>query len=306
MICIAKAWRPISLTNYLVKALERLAGWKMDEAIQSHPIHTMQHGFRNDRNTETAVSEVADYIEKNIYNNKFVIAIFLDIQAAFDTIKPALIKEKLLEHGGDSKMVNWYYNYITHRNINVEIQGIKVSLTTRLGFPQGGVCSAKFWIIAFNEAINIINTHGAVGHGFADDCATMIGGVNLHTMMSRLQKVCTELQEWGNTAGLTFNSSKTVVIIFTKKHVKPTDMPNKLKISGQDIDFSHDVKYLGVTLDSRMLWDIHFNNIIKRSKQYLFMLKKAVYKAWGPKALLIKWIYTAIVRPRLTYCSIAW
>ena len=90
------------------------------------------------------------------------------------------------------------------RNINVEIQGIKVSLTTKLGFPQGGVCSAKFWIIAFNEAINIINTHGAVGHGFADDCTTMIGGTNLHTMMSRLQKVCTELQEWGNMAGLTF------------------------------------------------------------------------------------------------------
>ena len=77
----------------------------MDEAIQSHPIHTMQHGFRNDRNTETAVSEVADYIESNIYNNKFVIAVFLDIQAAFDTIKPELIKEKLLEHGGDPYLV---------------------------------------------------------------------------------------------------------------------------------------------------------------------------------------------------------
>ena len=36
------------------------------------------------------------------------------------------------------------------------------------------------------------------------------------------------------------------------------------------------------------------------------MLKKAVYKAWGPKPLLIEWIYTAIVQPRLTYCSIAW
>ena len=55
---IAKAWRPISLTNYLLKTLERLAGWKMDEALQTHPVHTLQHGFRNDRNTKTAVSEV--------------------------------------------------------------------------------------------------------------------------------------------------------------------------------------------------------------------------------------------------------
>ena len=83
-------------------------------------------------------------------------------------------------------------------------------------------------------------------------------------------------------------------------------MPNKLKISGQDIDFSHEVKYLGVTLDSKMTWDINFNNIVKRCKQYIFTLKKAVYKAWGPKPILIKWIYTAIVRPRLTYCSITW
>ena len=49
-------------------------------------------------------------------------------------------------------------------------------------------------------------------------------------------------------------------------------MPNKLKISEQDIEFSHEVKYLAVTLDSKMIWDVHFNNVIKRAKQYLFML----------------------------------
>ena len=82
--------------------------------------------------------------------------------------------------------------------------------------------------------ILLTRVHGAIGHGFAYADATMIGETNLHTMMSRLYKVCTELQEWGNTAGLTFNSSKTVLIIFMKKQIKPTEMPNKLKISGQD------------------------------------------------------------------------
>ena len=71
-------------------------------------------------------------------------------------------------------MVNWYYNYITHRNIHAEINGESTAITTGLGFPQGGVCSAKLWIIAFNNALEIINTHGAIRNGFADDCATMI------------------------------------------------------------------------------------------------------------------------------------
>ena len=82
---IAKSWRPISLTNYLLKGLERLCGWKMDEALTEYPVHTYQHGFRTDRNTETAISGVVDYIERHIYNGKHVLAVFLDIQAAFDT-----------------------------------------------------------------------------------------------------------------------------------------------------------------------------------------------------------------------------
>ena len=83
-----KSWRPISLTNYILKALERLCGWHMDEVLKTNLLHNTQHGFRTDRNTETAISSAANYIEKHIYNNKHV-AVFLDIQAAFDTINQA-------------------------------------------------------------------------------------------------------------------------------------------------------------------------------------------------------------------------
>ena len=54
----AKAWRPISLTNYLLKGLEKLCCWHMDEKIELNPIHTRQHGFRTDRNTDTSISNV--------------------------------------------------------------------------------------------------------------------------------------------------------------------------------------------------------------------------------------------------------
>ena len=71
-------------------------------------------------------------------------------------------------------MINWYFKLITHRNLQVEINDNMVAKTVCIGFPQGGVCSAKFWIIAFNEVIEIINSYGAFGNGFADVCVTMI------------------------------------------------------------------------------------------------------------------------------------
>ena len=69
----------------------------MDEVNKLKPLHTHQHGFRTDRNTKTTLSGAANYIEKHINNNEHVRADFLDIQAAFDTIKPEAVRDSLLK-----------------------------------------------------------------------------------------------------------------------------------------------------------------------------------------------------------------
>ena len=123
---------------------------------------------------------------------------FLDIQAAFDTISPKKIKSSLLKHGGDPVMGGWYDSYITHRNIFININGELLSLSASAGFPQGGVCSAKFWIIAYSDALLILNKHGVLGICFADDSLALRGGRNLHQIMSRLQKVVLRVRGMGN------------------------------------------------------------------------------------------------------------
>ena len=99
---------------------------------------------------------------------------FLDISTAFDSISPEHIKAQLYKHGGEKDLVEWYYNFLKHRDIEITMQGITVEYSTGVGFPQGGVCSAKFWLIAFDPAIEIINQYGVEGNGFADDCSALI------------------------------------------------------------------------------------------------------------------------------------
>ena len=72
-------------------------------------------------------------------------------------------------------MVNWYHSCITHRNLHIEINGEKLTLTTSIGFPQGGVCSAKFKVIAYDEAVYILNEHRVFGQVFADNRVGMKG-----------------------------------------------------------------------------------------------------------------------------------
>ena len=91
--------------------------------------------------------------------------------AALDTIKPHHIKEQLLLKGVEENIVPWYNNYFTERRLALEANGSKIHTCVDTGFPQGGVCSAKFWIKDFDLAIDIINSNGIFGQGFADDCA---------------------------------------------------------------------------------------------------------------------------------------
>ena len=303
----AKAWRPILLTNYLLKGLDKLCCWHMDEKIELNPIHTRQHGFRTDRNTDTSISNVVNYIETHIHRERHVLAVFLDIQTAFDTIDPKQVKKALLFHGGDPTLIKWYYNYITHRNLHIEVKGSQAKLSSNTGFPQGGVCSAKFGIVAFNEAIQILNTHEVYGNGFADDCVALIGGSNTEQMMmSRMQEVVNSLEAWGKEIGLSFNALKTEVIMFSKATSIVKHLPNRLIIGNHRVPFGFKAKYLGVTLDSKLTWQPHINNAINRAKQYLYVLRKAISKKWGPKPKYLKWAYNAIVLPRLTYGCLSW
>ena len=152
-------------------------------------VHDRQHGFRKNKSTESAISEMVNYIKKHMTNNEDVIGVFLDIQAAFDTITPVSIKKALLEHDLDEKLVGWYYTFLTHRHLLTEHNRVQYKGKISIGFPQGGVCSAKFWIVTFNEALDIINQYGALGIGFADDCCILLHRKHINHIMSLIQRM---------------------------------------------------------------------------------------------------------------------
>ena len=298
-----KSFRPISLSNYLLKGLERLVGWRMDRALLTYPLHEKQHGFLTGKSTESAISNTVNYIEKHIMNKQHCVGVFLDISAAFDSIKPNHVRQALLKHGGDPEMVQWYFNYITHRDILIEMHGELKTFSTGVGFPQGGVCSAKFWLIAFDYAIQLINRYNIEGNGYADDCSALYGGRRLDHALKRLQKMLNELSDWGKTCGLKFNPEKSVAVIFSRRRKTP---PFSLKIDGKEIEFKTEVKYLGVTLDSKLHWTPHINEKIEKTKKYLGKVASMTRNNWGPKPKLMRWAYTGIVRPMLCYGAMIW
>ena len=170
-----------------------------------------------------------------------------------DTIKPDHIRKTLLDKEVDGNLGEWYYNYITERHLTLEANNYETRTSVDVGFPQGGVCSAKFWIIAFNPAIQIINEDGIFGQGFTDDCAALIGGEDLNDMTIKMNATLEKLAVWGNTCGLRFNRTKTVLLHF-KNNCKWRQNNPEIHMNGQTITPSKHTRYLGVDIDNKVTW----------------------------------------------------
>ena len=305
---IPKNFRPVSLSNYLLKTLERLLGWHMNEQLKLFPIHQHQHGFCSDKSTESAISNVINYIENHTQTPKqHCVAISLDIQAAFDSIDPKAIRDSLLKHGGQRDMIIWYFNYLTHRDLESTFHNETFKATTLVGFPQGGVVSADFWKIVFDPAIQIINNKQVTGYGYADDLILLRGGINHNTSLNYLQSTLDKLIKWGQTCSLKFNPQKTMAVIFGKRNkIPPSTKLLRVYIDNKQINFVENIKYLGVTLDPELNWKTHKQNVIKQAKKNIMMVNAKIKQTCGLNPELARWVFVGVIRPKLCYASLLW
>ena len=112
-----------------------------------------------------------------------------------------------------------------------------------------------------------------------------------------------KLYQWGEGKNLKFNPTKTVAVLFSKKH---KSKPKFLKLGGQLIKHETEVKYLGVTLDKRLSWRSQINDKINTCKAMLLNITNKYRHTHKAKPKLMKWIYTGVIRPKLTYACLAW
>ena len=208
--------------------------------------------------------------------------------------------------GFPAKTVDWYENYLCSRTASLEIKGTEVTKQLTKGTPQGGILSPLCWNIALDRCLDELNEDtGIRAVGYADDVCILHDGPDASTLVDRLQPKVDHIVEWGRRAGITFNSSKTEMVMFTMK-TTPKKGYKRIKIDGKPVEYSDSVKYLGVTLDRRLNWNTHISLKTEKCKKHLNILKALIRTKVGPNPKIMKWAYEGIVRPSLLYACHLW
>ena len=299
-----RSFRPISLCCFLFKGLERLAVWHVeDTTLGSYPLHPRQHAFRKNHSTEHALTESVDTIEQALFRGQMAIGIYMDIRGAFDNISTEAIVGSLRQRGIDGDIISWYEYYLRHRTCETSLGASKVKAKLERGAPQGGCASPTLgWNIPYDNLL-ISFDKGVHRFGFADDGKFVILGVDFDTMFKIAQKAIKTAEIWARETGVQFCTNKTQVLFFSRGIWRPEQ---KLKLYGNELPWSRETKYLGVTIDDKLTFRKHVLNRVRAAKRKLMILRNVLENTWGPKPAIAKWVYTGIVRPALTYGCIVW
>lgn len=299
-----KSYRPISLTSVVLKIMEKL----LDLYIKTHflidkPLHSKQFAYQPGKSTVSALHQVVKRIENAIDTKEIALATFIDIEGAFDNASFQSIKNSALDRGFNLGLVNWMTNMLKNRRISTEVGGQEITVKATKGCPQGGVLSPLMWSLVVDGLLQMLDTEGFEVVGYADDLVIIVRGKDDQTISERMQMAMNLTANWCNTQGLRINPNKTVIVPFTKRIKVNLKRPS---LNGVIIEFKDEVKYLGVTLDKKLTWNKHLENLKIKATKALMACKGIVGKSWGLRPRMVHWIYTAVVRPMATYASFVW
>ena len=135
-------FRPISLLNFLSKALEYIVHQQINAHIETyHILDCMQTGFKKSNSTQTALIKLTDDIRVGINRKHVIFLLLFDFSKAFNTVCHVSLLRKQENYGFSKPALKCIASYLSGRQQAVKVKNGSTSPFRPLntGEPQGSV-----------------------------------------------------------------------------------------------------------------------------------------------------------------------
>jgi hypothetical protein len=272
-----------------------------------------QYGFRPKLSTEDAIQRLTSTLYSSLDRGEKLIAVFLDLAKAFDTVDHSVLLAKMYSMGIRGIALQLFKNYLEGRPQRVKISNRFISKDTIVdcGVPQGTVLGPTLFLIYINQLCNLSIDGNIIT--YADDTALILSGPNWEDTFTKTNSALKSVYKWLNKNYLTLNESKTVYMtLIIDSRTQPaeyhclklhSDLCTSAACNCPLISKVKHVKYLGVEIDENLKWNKQIEQLLVKTRFLMFNfynLRNIVNKT------LIITIYKAMAQAILQYGIIGW
>jgi len=300
------SYRPIALLPTIGKVYERIIVDRIQTCYKDIRLDSeRQFGFKQRRSTEDAFLTLRSIFETN---RKHVVALFVDIESAFDNIWwPALIA-RVIKSECSGTLLTIMKSYLNNRKMMVRTKFDKLERRMERGCPQGSILGPTAWNWAMDELLKRFETNFDETEldviAYADDLAILMKANSRRGIEEIGKRALQELTTWCALYKLRVSATKTTALLIKGKLDK-NRLPI-LKIDTKNITYSSETRYLGLIIDDKMNFIPHARFLKNKVTNFIMSIKRITREKWGIKRHIVGVLYDAVALPIITYGSAGW
>lgn len=302
---LPRSYRPITLLSILGKIFERIIKHRIMSGLESQGYFSdNQHGFREEHSTITALSNLREKIKTLLQENKYVMAVSLDIEGAFDNVSWIILAEIIDNLPILSYLKSVLKNYLSGRRIGFRFsQGIQW-FNLYKGCPQGSCIGPLLWLLVADELLKRMSSAGIDGQAYADDYVLYYGSDTRRSLELAVNDNLEFFSSAFISLKLKVSPEKSLAILFGS-NLMESRRPI-FKMNNVTIPVVNDIKYLGCIIDSKFSWMKHFDTMKEKIAEYSIRVSKTYCRDGGLRSEFRKIWYSTVIEKRISYAYQVW